>query len=119
MRRLRPRSTRPGLASMMMMDTALPQGRRGLTRRRRSLWCVPLPHHFVLSLQLQLSFMFWKQLSIRLKIVHMKMENWCYFPFVLYLRHFEHVVLHEQVLKSSSFELLPCLLDEKDYFRYL
>lgn len=44
--RLRPRSTRQGRA-LTMMDTALPQGRRGLTRRPLSLWWVRLLHYNV------------------------------------------------------------------------
>lgn len=46
--RLRPRSTRQGRA-LTRMDTALPLGRRGLTRIPLSLWCVRLLHHLTLT----------------------------------------------------------------------
>jgi len=50
--RLRPRSTRQGRV-LTMMDTALPLGRRGLTRRQLFLWCARLlPYLFVLTLKL-------------------------------------------------------------------
>lgn len=50
--RLRPRSTRQGRV-LTMMDTALPLGRRGLTRRQLFLWCARLLHYlFVLTLKL-------------------------------------------------------------------